>query len=101
MRPAGEVRLALRDAAQALRAEARVATWRDLALRAQVGFAVAQVTVENMARAGELQRVGAVRVAHSRRPMVGYVLSGGDGGCAVAQGPTPIEMVMHHWLAQR
>lgn len=102
LRPAGEVRMALRDAAQALRNEARVATWRDLAQRAQVGFAVAQATVENMARCGELRRVGPVRVAHSRRPMVGYVLAAQVGITApAANDAAPIEMVMRNWMAQR
>lgn len=72
MRPPGEIRKALRRAAQELQAEQSAATWRDMAARASVGFRVARRTVCNMAHAGELQAVGAAKRAHSNRWMTLY-----------------------------
>lgn len=54
-RPRGEVRLALAVAAAELTRENGGATWREMAIRACVGFAAARDTTRNMARAGELQ----------------------------------------------
>ena len=71
-RPRGEIRTALAGAAQALHAEHGPATWRDMAVAAQVGFDAARRTVQNMARAGELRRVDTVPVLGARRPMVRY-----------------------------
>jgi len=68
VRPRGEVRQALSDAAQALAA----AKWREMAMQAQVGFCVARETVKNMARAGELVPAGSRRVPGARRPMTVY-----------------------------
>jgi hypothetical protein len=48
------------------------ATWRDVAVKAQVGFDVARRTVINMHRAGELVKVGTVRMPNVNRPMVRY-----------------------------
>jgi hypothetical protein len=67
MRPRGEIRQALAQAATELARDRDGATWRDLAERACVGYLVARRTVENMARAGELQLVGHEKRAHSRR----------------------------------
>jgi len=78
MRPRGEIRRALGQAAweaavdHAVRG-ARAPTFRDLARRACVGFGAARQTVKDMARAGELQRVGQARVEGSRRPMTTYL----------------------------
>jgi len=57
-RPRGEIRQALAQAADVLYAERGAVSWRDLAMKAQVGFSAAQTTVENMVRAGELAAVG-------------------------------------------
>lgn len=73
MRPRGEIRVALTEAAQALaKAGASAATWRDMAQRAGVGYQAARQTVERMALHGDLRRAGEVRVPHSRRPMALY-----------------------------
>lgn len=72
MRPRGEIRQVLGEAAQALAEERGGATWRDMAVRACVGFSKARETVKDMARAGELEPCGTERVAHARRPMVRY-----------------------------
>lgn len=72
MRPRGDVRQLLGKAALALAEERGGATWRELAQRACVGYQTARRTVQNMARAGELQVCGSVRVEHARRPMARY-----------------------------
>ena len=64
--------MALSDAAKALQEECGAATWRDLAARAGVGYRVACRTVDNMYRAGELERVGSAKREHSRRWMALY-----------------------------
>lgn len=92
MRPQGEIRRALSEAAKALKAEQRNATWRDIAQRACVGLLEGRRTVENMARAGELQAVGRVRVAHSSRPMVDYA----PRGMACVQTPG-LDGLMRAW----
>lgn len=75
MRPAGEVREALRMAAR-LQAEAlpegRGATLRELASRACVGAAAALHTVKHMTRSGELVIVGRRRVEYRNRPVAEY-----------------------------
>lgn len=58
MRPAGEVRLALRDAVYALVPECGPVNFRQVAAAANVGAAVAQVTLNNMARAGDVVVAG-------------------------------------------
>lgn len=96
MRPAGEVRQALAKAAEELAAEASAATWRDMAQRANVGFKVARVTVENMARAGQLERVGSAKREHSKRWMALYAPACApavDVGAAVPA----IDNVMRSW----
>lgn len=76
MRPAGEIRQALRSAAQTLAVpERNGATWRDLAAHAQVGFDAAKQTVRDMAAAGELVPIGTVRADHASRPMVRYAVA--------------------------
>ena len=67
MRPHGEVRAALAVAAHALHLEQGAATWEQIAVRAQVGFAVARYTVRNMRRCGDLADVGAEKPAGSDR----------------------------------
>jgi hypothetical protein len=110
-RPVGEERKAIRQAAEALAkerlaalpeasitpelvAEASTATWRELGARAGVGFKVAQRTVDNMARSGELKPIGSVKVAHSRRWMNLYQLT-----TPAAPAPTApaIDGVMRMW----
>lgn len=71
-RPRGEIRLALGQAAQALHQECGAFTWVQVAERAQVGYAFARRHVDNMARAGELVRVGHDKPAGSRVWMTLY-----------------------------
>jgi hypothetical protein len=94
MRPAGEIRRALREAAQALLAEsAPGVTWRDLAAHAAVGQQVARRTVVNMARAGELRRSGAKHVPGGRRPMTTYTLPPPTPSVA----PLALDALMRSW----
>lgn len=100
MRPRGEIRQALGQAAVALVAEQGGigATWRDMAARAQVGYAKARQTVRDMARAGELQAVDSVRVPPARRPMVRYAPSAGRSGWSATQYGNPLDGVLTAWV---
>jgi hypothetical protein len=71
-RPTGEIRQALAKAATRLANETGAATWRELAVVAQVGFTAARQTAENMERAGALEVVGSKKAAHSRKWMKLY-----------------------------
>jgi hypothetical protein len=72
MRPRGEIRQVLSDAARQLYQEQGGATFRELAQLSCVGFSAANTTVKNMRTAGELRPVGTVNVPGSKRPMVRY-----------------------------
>jgi hypothetical protein len=90
MRPRGDIRQALSRAAWSLATERpQGSTWRDLASKAQVGFAAARRTVCNMQRDGELQVVDTLRVPGAARPMNLYApaqetRAAGDGTPALA-----------------
>lgn len=65
----GEVRRAIREAFVALDATEDAggsATYREVAARAKVGWDIAHATVKNMARAGELVKVGRSKPAGER-----------------------------------
>ena len=75
-RPAGEVHLALLQAAAALRLEfaesGRGATLQEIVHRSQVGYAVARRLVADLKRHGHLCKVGERRVAYRNRPVYEY-----------------------------
>ena len=72
MRPTGEIRQALSQAARALAEERGAAvTWKDMAEVAQVGRAMARDKVRNMERVGELVRMGTE--CTGGRPAVTYL----------------------------
>lgn len=74
MRPAGEVRAALRSAAEVLvKHKAGGITYRDLAEAGRVGYQVARETCRNMVRSGELRPVGTRQVQGAKRPLKTYV----------------------------
>lgn len=79
MRPAGEVHLAVLQAAHAVKREraesGKGATLRELAKRACVGYKVARVTVANLKRSGKLEQVGTCKVAGRNRPVYLYAPS--------------------------
>ncbi len=66
MRPRGPTRQALRQVFDQV--GGKPLTWRAMATFARVGFATARVTVDNMARAGELRVVGHDRAVANGRP---------------------------------
>lgn len=76
MRPAGEVHLALLQAAHAIRIERAQSgqgpTLAELVERSCVGYKVARSTVQNLKRAGHLEIVGTRKVAGRNRPVAEY-----------------------------
>jgi hypothetical protein len=76
MRPAGEVHLAMLQAAHAIRRERAEAghgpTLAELVARSQVGYAVARTTVANLKRHGKLEIVATRKVAGRNRPVAEY-----------------------------
>jgi hypothetical protein len=90
MRPAGEIRDALRRHGCFPPPEAGSATWRDaLAELGRLKIVNPQApserklvrqAVENMVQAGEIQKAEPKRVAGSRRPMMGYSATDWRGG---------------------
>jgi hypothetical protein len=97
-RPLGEERKAIRQAAIELQAECSAATWRELAARAGVGFKVARQTVDNMARAGELEAVGSAKRAHSKRWMTLFAPTEPVAVAAAPAAPlAPLDSVLRSW----
>ncbi len=72
MRPASETRIALLRSACHFSSQGQRPTLLELSRHAQVGIAVATYTVDNMCRAGQLQRVGERRVDYRNRPVAEY-----------------------------
>lgn len=79
MRPRGEVRDAIAQATLSLHEQGATPTWRDLVQHvpglssaSPADVRLVRKTVENMALAGELERVGTVRVQGVCRPMTRY-----------------------------
>lgn len=72
MRPAGEVRQALLNAALALATPERAPTLRELAIHSQVGFDAARDTLKNMCRANVLRVVRTRRVPYRNKPVAEY-----------------------------
>ena len=89
MRPRGEVRQALGNAAELI--GPRGGSFREYAQQACVGFDAARQTLRDMARAGELAVVGTARVPGVCRPVVCYATpampsptAGADLACVFA-----------------
>jgi len=74
MRPAGEIRVALLDAAKAACKSGHGVTMRELASRACVGQKAARETIKNMVRAGVLLPAGERRVHYRNRPVLVYTV---------------------------
>ena len=72
MRPAGEIRQALFEAAVAMTTPDRSPTLLELAHRAQVGYVAARRTVDNMRRAGVLVPVRQRAVDYRAKPVMEY-----------------------------
>lgn len=71
-RPAGEVRQAVLEAAQALATPDVAPTLAELAAHAQVGMLACRRTVSNLVRAELLVAVRERRVPHRNRPVMEY-----------------------------
>lgn len=70
MRPPGEVRQAMLQAALTLTRDGLGgATFKQMAVCAKVGFSAARLTADNLARAGQLVVIGLHRVEGVNRPM--------------------------------
>ena len=93
MRPAGEVRLALIQAATDIVRELGVpdrgATLAELCARAQVGRDCARNLVPKMKSAGALRIVGERRVDYRNRPVAEY---------APADSETPSNQIQQGWV---
>lgn len=98
MRPRGEIRQALAAAAGELAAVQGGAHWREMAMRACVGFAAAKTTVRDMVRAGELGPVGVVRTAHARRPMT--LLAPTTRPVETRPAPQRLDELMQRWASR-
>lgn len=72
MRPPGEVRQALLDAARALTTDTTAPTLVELAARSQVGLTAATFTTKNMVRSGALVIVRERHVSYRNRPVAEY-----------------------------
>ena len=97
-RPRGAFRQALSAAAwQLARERSSGFTWRELYENTPVipGMVprTAKVVVENMTRAGELQRVGMAAIPHARRPMVLLLPNEAEQNDAAAA----LESVLRSW----
>lgn len=77
MRPRGEIRQAIAQAAVKLLQECLEVTYRDLAAAAKVGFAAARNAIKNMVREGELEPAGSIQVPGVKRPLNTYRLGAG------------------------
>lgn len=97
MRPAGEVHLAMMQAAHAVKREraesGKGATLLELAKRACVGYKVARSTVANLKRSGKLEQVGTCKVAGRNRPAYLYAPAATAGVLAV-QEPSALDSCM-------
>lgn len=93
MRPHGEERLALREAAEQLQAELegtrKGPTARDMAMRAQVGLRKARQVIDAMVRSGELSIVDTLNVGRGR-PASMFAVTPALGPGAL---PTPLDEV--------
>lgn len=97
MRPTGEVRQALLQAAVALTTAERAPTLRELAAHAQVGQGAARYTVQHMHRSGALEIVRTRRVSYRNRPVAEYAPAARQE--AANGGRFQLDAVMRGWAA--
>lgn len=100
MRPAGEVRLALIQAARDITRELgmpdRGATMAEMCARAQVGRDCARNLVPKMKSAGALRIVGERRVDYRNRPVAEYAPA--DNSNQIQQGWVDLGRSMADWV---
>jgi hypothetical protein len=101
MRPAGEVRQALLQAAGDLvyveDGRPRGPTLQELAARAQVGAKAALTTVKNMTRSGALRPIGERKVPYRNRPVAEYAPALELEGCAEGPGFVDLGRLLAVW----
>lgn len=97
MRPAGDVSLALLDAARVLATPEQAPTLQELAAHAQVGVDAARRTVQNMTRAGRLRKVRERRVAHRNRPVAEYAPGGQEAEHRAGHGWVDVARCVAGW----
>ena len=98
MRPAGEIRQALFQAAHDLTQHGRGATLVELAARASVARRDASVCLKNMRRAGVLDIVGERRVDYRNRPVAEYAPAPESNDSTIAQGWADLNLCMADWV---
>jgi plasmid stability protein len=81
MRPVGEVRQALLDAALALATLERAPTLVELAAHSGVGLTAASTTLKNMVRTGALRIPRTRRVSYRNRPVAEYAPAQKEAHC--------------------
>ena len=104
MRPAGEVHLALLQAAHAIRAErastGQGATLLELVHRSQVGYKVARALVPKLSARGQLTKVGERKVPYRNRPVAEYVptdMVEASTEPVIGAGWVNLGDALHHW----
>lgn len=102
MRPPGEIRQALIDAAHQLVAELGRpnggATLAELAARSCVGRDAARCYVDNMRRAGVLKIVGQRRVQYRNRPVAEYAPAQNSSSADTAPSHLALCNCMQSWV---
>jgi len=97
MRPVGEIRQALMQAAYELASGGRGATLTEIADRACVGKQAARVHVPNMKRAGALCISGERQVEYRNRPVAEY-MPGALSTAATGSGWVDLGHCMADWV---
>lgn len=102
MRPAGEVHLAMLQAAHAIKRErieaGKGATLRELAERACVGYAVARTTMRSLKRGKHLQAVGTCKVPGRNRPALVYAPVDAEVLLCEPDGVDALACVLSGWV---
>lgn len=95
MRPTGEIRMALMEAARTLARPDHGPTLSELVQAAQVGYDAGLHTVKNMRRAGELVKIGERRVDYRNKPVAEWAPA--DLVPAAAAGHAELAAAMSFW----
>ena len=97
MRPVGEIREALWNAAVVLTTPDRAPTLLELAHHARVGYSAARRTVDNMRRAGVLEPVRDREVDYRHKPVKEYSPCGRHA--AASRSSCPLRDAISSWPA--
>jgi hypothetical protein len=94
VRPAGEIRVALKRACLDLLTPDRAGTLQEIAARACVSVSAARRTLDNMCRAGELFIVRPRKTEARNKPVAEYAPNVADADL----GGSELQRVMTHWV---